>query len=78
MSTTILRDAVVTASASSPPPALRAPTEGGPMSSFPVRMHDVVETTLWLGAGVVALVLVLIWLLASAARAAVAPLRLVT
>ncbi len=56
---------------SSPPRA-----EGGTMSSLSMRMHNVVETTLWLGAGVVALVLILLWLLASALRALVAPLRL--
>ncbi len=45
------------------------------MSSLSMRMHNAVETTLWLGAGVVALVLVLLWLVASALRAIVSPLR---
>ena len=45
------------------------------MSSLSMRTHAVVETTLWLGAGVVALVLILLWLVASALRALVAPLR---
>jgi hypothetical protein len=47
------------------------------MSSLRMRMHDVLETALWLGAGVVALLLVLLWLVASALRALVAPLRFV-
>ena len=46
------------------------------MSSPSMRMHNVAETTLWLVAGVVALVLILLWLLASALRAIVTPLRL--
>ena len=45
------------------------------MNALSMRTHGFVETTLWLGAGIVALVLVLTWLLASALRAAVVPLR---
>ena len=46
------------------------------MTSPSMRMHRAVETTLWLGAGVVALVLVLIWLLASGLHSLLSPLRL--
>lgn len=46
------------------------------MSPLSIRTHALVETLLWLGAGVVALLLVLVWLLASGVRALVAPLRL--